>query len=214
MTRRLAVLIALLAACGSDPEEYTPDRDPLLDPWLARDDAPDNFRVRFETTKGDFLVDVHRDWAPHGAERFYNLVRIGYYTDCAFYRVTPQFAQFGFNGEPPVNAAWATSFIAVDRPRYSNRRGFVSFAQMGSPERRTTQIFVNKVDNTYLDRQFPPIGEVVEGMEVVDALHDGYGDAAPTGTGPVQSRILYEGNEYLKKEFPELDYIKRVSFVE
>ncbi len=208
--RRLLLLLALLLGCDKGI-----DRKALLDPKLATGNAPATFRVQFVTTKGDFLVDVYRDWAPRGVDRFWNLVRIGYYNDCAFFRVTPQFAQFGLTGDKAVNLAWHEAFLPADPPRQSNRRGFVSFAQAGgSVEKRSTQVFVNRVDNTYLDRQFAPFGQVVgRGMDVVDALYADYGDGAPHGPGPGQGRILYEGNAYLKSEFPKLDYIKRATIV-
>jgi peptidyl-prolyl cis-trans isomerase A (cyclophilin A) len=129
--------------------------------------------------------------------------------------VTPEFAQFGLAGEKAVNLAWHEAYLPADPPRQSNRRGFLSFAQAGSPEKRTTQVFVNRADNTHLDRQFAPFGQVVgRGMDVVDALYAGYGDGAPHGPGPGQGRILYEGNAYLRAEFPKLDYIERASIVE
>jgi peptidyl-prolyl cis-trans isomerase A (cyclophilin A) len=209
---RLLPLLALLPlSCGRDPASRG---NPLLDPSLVRGEPPETFRVRFETTKGTFVVDVYRDWAPHGAKRFYNLVKIGYYDGCAFFRVLPFCAQFGIHGDPKVSAAWNEAFLPADRPKQSNRRGFVSFAQRGSPDMRTTQLFVNRTDNTFLDRDFPPIGQVVEGLDVVDALYDRYGEGAPKGVGPAQQRILYEGEAYLKREFPELDYIRRASVIE
>jgi peptidyl-prolyl cis-trans isomerase A (cyclophilin A) len=209
--RRLLPLLVLLLACGK-----MADRKALLDPKLARGKAPETFRVKFVTTKGEFLVDVYRDWAPHGVDRFWNLVRIGYYDDCAFFRVTPQFAQFGLTGKKAVNLAWNEAYLPADLPKQSNRRGYVSFAQAGgSAERRTTQVFVNRIDNTYLDRQFAPFGQIVgRGMDVVDMLYAGYGDGAPHGPGPGQGRILYEGDAYLKAEFGKLDYIKRASIVD
>ena len=166
------------------------------------------FRVKFETTKGAFLVDVYRDWAPHAVDRFHHLVRIGFFDDCAFFKVTPQMAQFGITGEEPINLAWLEAYLPADAPKQSNRRGFVSFAG-SSPEKRTTQVFVNRTDNTKLDRQFPPIGQVVgNGMEVVDALYAA-GDGPPDG--PVPGRIIREGKAYLSKDFPKLDSIKRAS---
>ncbi|HEX5136736.1 MAG TPA: peptidylprolyl isomerase [Planctomycetota bacterium] len=207
--RRLLPLLAILLACGKFR-----DRKALLDPSLAKAVAPATFRVRFVTTRGEFLADVYRDWAPHGVDRFWNLVRIGFYDNCAFFRVTPQFAQFGLTGEKAVNLAWRDAFLPPDPPRQSNRRGFLSFAQGGAPDKRSTQVFVNRADNTHLDRDFAPIGQVVGGgMDVVDALYAEYGDAAPHGMGPGQGRILYEGNAYLAKEFPHLDYIKRALIV-
>lgn len=203
---RLFALLALVACSKVD-------RKALLDPSRARAQAPSTFRVKFETTKGSFLVDVYRDWAPHSADRFFNLVRIGYYNDCAFFRMTPQYAQFGLSGDKDVNAAWLHEFLPVDLPKQSNRQGFVSFAQAGSPEKRSTQVFVNRVDNTFLDRQFAPFGQVVgDGMKVVDKLYAGYGDGPPDG--PVQGRIIIDGAAYLEREFPKLDRIKRAKIVQ
>ncbi len=205
--RLLLALLALLAACSKV------DRKALLDPGLASAVAPQHFRVKFETTKGAFLVDVHRDWAPHGVDRFYNLVKIGFYNDCAFFRVTPQLAQSGLSNDKDVSRAWLERFIPADPPRQSNRRGFVSLTQATrSPDKRTTQLFISRADNAPLDLESPPIGEVVgDGMRVVDALYAGYGDGAPTG--PVQGRIITEGGKYLKREFPKLDSIKRAKIV-
>jgi len=204
---RLLPLAVLLLACSRGP-----DREALLDPELARGHAPGTFRVRFETTKGDFLVDVYRDWAPHGVDRFFNLVRIGFYDKCAFFRVTPELAQFGLNGDKDVNLAWLEEYLPADPPKQSNRRGFLSF-QAGSPEKRTTQVFINRTDNADLDRRLPPIGQVVgDGMKVVDMFYAGYGDGPPTG--PVQGRIIREGASYLKAEFGKLDFILRATIVE
>jgi peptidyl-prolyl cis-trans isomerase A (cyclophilin A) len=206
--RRLVPLIALLLGCGPGRD------DALFHPDLAQQSPPMTFRVRFETTKGDFLVDVYRDWSPLGARRFYNLVRIGFYKDCAFFRVVPSRAQFGYHGNPKVNAAWRSAFLPAEQPKQSNRRGFVAFDQGPSPGSRTTQVFINRLDNTDLDAAFPPIGQVVEGMDVIDRLFGGYGEGAPRGSGPAPSRIDYEGNKYLKREFADLDYIRRASIVE
>lgn len=206
MTRLLPAAILLLAACSHG------DRKALLDPSRARALAPQTFRVKFQTTKGTFLVDVYRDWAPHSADRFFNLVRIGFYDGCSFFRMTPQYAQFGLSGDKDVNAAWLDEFLPVDAPKQSNRQGFVSFAQERSPERRATQVFVNRTDNTHLDRLFAPFGIVVgDGMKVVDALYAGYGDGPPDG--PVQGRIVTDGKAYLDREFPKLDRIKRATIV-
>lgn len=183
---------------------------PLLDPEHpdVNRTAPDTFRVRFRTTEGDFLVEVHRDWAPRGADRFYNLVRAGFYDDVYFFRVLDGFvAQFGINGDPAVSAAWSWAEIQDDPVRESNRRGTLVYAT-GGPNTRTTQLFINLVDNERLDGMgFSPFGEVVEGMAVVDSLYSGYGEGAPQGLGPSQGRIEDEGNAYLRAEFPELDRI-------
>lgn len=207
---RLLPLLALLAACGKGGRG---DRAALLDPDLARGRAPSTFRVRFETTKGNFLVDVYRDWAPHGVDRFFNLVRIGFYDGCAFFRVTAEIAQFGLTGDKDVNLKWIEEYLPGDPPKQSNRRGFLSFAHGGSPEKRSTQVFIDRTDNAHLDRLFPPIGQVVgDGMRVVDVLFAEYGDGPPTG--PVQGRIVREGASYLKAEFPNLDYILHATIVE
>src|SRR5690606_9945572 len=178
--------------------------------------APETFRVRFETSKGDFVVEVVRAWAPNGADRFYNLVRNGYYDDVRFFRVISGFmAQFGIHGDPKVNAAWRVRPIPDDPVVESNRRGYVTFAMTSQPNSRTTQLFINYADNTQLDGMgFAPIGRVVEGMEVVDQLYAGYGEGAPNGRGPDQARIVAEGNAYLNANFPNLDYIRRATVIE
>jgi peptidyl-prolyl cis-trans isomerase A (cyclophilin A) len=174
--------------------------------------APDVFNVKFETSKGDFVIEVHRDWSPKGADRFHELVTQGFYDDVRFFRVLDGFmAQFGINGDPAVSSKWRVSTIQDDPVRKSNTRGFVSYAMAG-PNTRTTQIFINYGDNRSLDGQgFSPFGEVVSGMDVVDALHSGYGEGGPRGKGPNQGRIQSEGNAYLKKDFPSLDYVKRAA---
>ncbi len=214
--RRCLVLLALAGvfpACG-DHEPFDPDKA-LRDPDLATLRAPKTFRVRFETTKGNFVVQVHRDWAPHGADRFFNLVRMNYFTDIAFFRVIKGFmVQFGLHGEPEINRIWARAFIRADVPRESNRRGRLTFAQgAGGSGTRNVQLFINFVHNANLDRDFAPIGEVIQGMEVVDSLYAGYGEETPRGKGPAQGRLLFEGEAYLK-QFPELDYIRRAVLVE
>ena len=181
----------------------------LLDPSKLTAKAPEVFSVRFETSKGPFVVEVHRDWSPHGADRFYNLVSNGYYDEGRFFRVVSGFmAQFGINGDPAVNRAWQQAVIEDDPVVKTNTRGMVSFAMRG-PGTRTTQLFINYKDNSSLDRQgFAPFGEVTSGMEVVDSLFSGYGEGNPSGRGPDQARVNAEGNAYLAKQFPKLDYIK------
>src|SRR5438093_8110501 len=168
--------------------------------------APDSFRARFSTTKGDFVIAVHRAWAPHGADRFYNLVRSGYYDGVRFFRVLPGFmAQFGLHGDTAVTAAWRERRIPDDPVRRSNQRGMVTFATAG-PGTRTTQVFINYGANDRLDASgFAPFGEVVEGMDVVDKLYGSYGEGAPQGRGPDQMRIHIEGEKYLARQFPNLD---------
>ena len=215
MLRWAFVCAGLLAACGGEHVPFDSVKA-LHDPSLATLRAPKAFRVRFETTKGDFVVEVARKWAPHGADRFFNLVRVNYFTDIAFFRVVKGFmVQFGMHGDPEINRIWARAFIRADPTRESNRRGRITFAQGGGGAgTRTVQLFINYAHNANLDRTFAPFGEVVDGMDVVDSLYAGYGDAAPGGTGPAQGRISYEGNAYLKEKFPELDYVKRAVLVE
>jgi peptidyl-prolyl cis-trans isomerase A (cyclophilin A) len=174
--------------------------------------APAAFRVRFETSAGSFTVAVHRDWAPLGADRFYNLARSGYFDDVRFFRVLPGFvAQFGMHGDPAVTRAWFTQRFPDDPVRHTNARGTVTFATSG-PNSRTTQLFINYGDNASLDaRGFAPLGEVVEGMEVVDRFYAAYGEGAPQGRGPDQGRIRTEGNTYLERDYPRLDYVKRAT---
>jgi peptidyl-prolyl cis-trans isomerase A (cyclophilin A) len=188
------------------------DRNPaLLDPSLAKERAPDKFEAKFTTTKGDFVIEVNRDWAPNGADRFYNLVKIGYFDGAAFFRNIQDFmVQFGINGDPAVNRKWNRSNFPDDPVKQSNQRGFVTFAQGSARNSRSTQIFINFGDNGRLDEQrFAPFGRIVEGMDVVDSLYNGYGEGAPNGRGPDQGRIQDQGNAYLKKQFPKLDYIER-----
>jgi peptidyl-prolyl cis-trans isomerase A (cyclophilin A) len=181
----------------------------LRNPAALTEQAPATFNANFDTSKGLFVVTVHRDWAPNGADRFYNLVKNGFYDDVRFFRVIDGFmAQFGIHGNPAVASAWRQAQIKDDPVKQSNKRGFVVFATAG-PNTRTTQLFVNFGDNTALDKQgFAPFGEVTKGMDVVDKIYNGYGEGAPRGRGPDQGRLQSEGNAYLAKDFPKLDYIK------
>lgn len=190
--------------------------NPLLNPSLAVEEAPPEFEVLLETTKGNVLIEMHREWAPKGVDRFYNLVKIGYFTDIAFFRVIGNFmAQFGMHGDPTINNAWKKSTIEDDPVRESNKRGYVTFAKTNEPNSRSTQLFINYQNNTTLDSmQFAPIGKVVDepgkggGMSVIDKLYSEYGEGAPRGRGPSQMKIGMQGNTYLKSEFPNLDYVK------
>jgi len=158
---------------------------------------------------------VTREWAPNGADRFYNLVKNGYYDNVRFFRVISGFmVQFGISGDPALNNVWHAANIQDDPVKQSNKKGYVTFATAG-PNTRTTQIFINYVDrNTFLDGQgFAPFGQVTEGMEVVDKLNAEYGEGAPGGRGPNQGRIQSEGNAYLEKDFPNMDYVKRATIV-
>jgi peptidyl-prolyl cis-trans isomerase A (cyclophilin A) len=182
----------------------------LRTPATLTEQAPPTFKANFDTSKGAFVIEVHRDWAPLGADRFYNLVKNGFYDDVRFFRVIPGFmAQFGIHGNPSVATAWRGAQIKDDPVKQSNKRGFVTFAT-GGPNTRTTQLFINFGDNSAsLDKTgFAAFGQVVSGMDVVDKIYSGYGEGAPNGRGPDQGRTQAEGNTYLTKEFPRLDYIK------
>ena len=176
--------------------------------------TPDVVNVKFETSQGDFIVEVHRDWAPLGAERFLELVKVKFFDDARFFRVIKGFmAQFGLNGDPKVNAAWQGNNIKDDKVKESNKKGYISFAMAG-PNTRTTQLFINLVDNTSLDSMgFAPFGKVTEGMETVEKIYSGYGEGAPRGQGPDQNQVRTKGNSYLAANFPRLDYIKKVTIV-
>ncbi|MDI3291329.1 peptidylprolyl isomerase [Polyangium sp. 15x6] len=189
--------------------------DPLFHPEKATEKAPDVFKVKFSTTKGDFVVQVTRAWAPNGADRFYNLVKLGFYDGVRFHRAIDDFmVQFGIHPEPAVNGAWYRAYFPDDPVVKSNRRGFVTFAHAGK-DTRTTQIFISYVDKqARLDTQgFAPFGQVVEGMKVVDSFYKGYGELAPKGKGPSASKIQREGYGYLDANFPKLDAIKEAKLV-
>jgi len=215
MTRLLG-LVLLIAACsggGSRSPAVAADFHNPTGPGFSAQ-APDSFNAKFETSAGDFVIAVHRRWAPLGADRFYNLTRSGYYDGVRFFRVISGFmVQFGIHGEPAVSAAWREQRIPDDPVRRTNLRGMVTFATAG-PGTRTTQVFINFGSNDGLDAQgFAPFGQVVEGMDVVDRLYAGYGEGAPRGRGPDQGRIQAEGNTYLQRAFPRMDYVKRASIV-
>ena len=180
----------------------------LRNPATLKEIAPAMYKVKFDTSAGVFVVQVHRDWAPLGADRFYNLVKNGFYDDVRFFRVLDGFmAQFGMSGNPGIQAAWRNQQLKDDPVKQSNKRGYVTFATAG-PNSRTTQVFINFDDNASLDAQgFAPFGQVVEGMNVVDKLYSGYG----RNNVPDQGRITTEGNAYLTKSYPKLDYIKKAT---
>jgi peptidyl-prolyl cis-trans isomerase A (cyclophilin A) len=197
------------------PEEVSKADPALLNPSLAKDRAPDRYRVRFDTTKGPFTVEVDRSWSPLGADRFFNLVKVGFFQEIALFRVLDGFvAQFGISGDPRISEKWRTATIKDEPVKASNKKGFISYAK-GGKDTRTTQLFINLVDNVNLDRMgFPPLGKVVEGMSVVESFFSGYGEGAPRGRGPHQGRIQSEGNQYLKSSFPKLDYIQKATILE
>ena len=185
----------------------------LKNPAALNEKAPETFKATFDTTKGPIVIEVHRAWAPAGADRFYNLVKNGFYDDTRFFRVLDGFmAQIGINGNPAIQSGWRNATIQDDPVKESNKRGYVTFAKSSAPNSRSTQIFINYRDNSNLDRQgFAPFGQVTSGMEIVDKLYSGYGEGAPSGRGPEQGKIQAEGNAYLGKEFPKLDYVKKAT---
>jgi cyclophilin family peptidyl-prolyl cis-trans isomerase len=211
MKNRIAVLIAFaaattLAACGTK-------HAPLLSPSDKRfaKPAPDSFDVEFITTKGRMLVRAHREWSPNGVDRFYALAANNYFDTIAFYRTVPNFvSQFGYHGDTAISHAWNQRTIPDDPVKITNKRGTLVFARSG-PNTRSTQFFFNIVDNAYLDDLngigFPPIGEIIQGVEVLDKLNGEYGNTPNNGRPP------REGNAYLRREFPNLDYITRARVV-
>jgi peptidyl-prolyl cis-trans isomerase A (cyclophilin A) len=197
----------VLAAVGLLTPEAARAQGTLRDPSSLSETAPEVFRARFESSKGPFVIEVTRAWAPLAADRFYNLVKHGFYDGTRFFRVRPGFmAQFGLNGDADIQRVWQTAPLRDDPVTQKNVRGFVSFTTENRPQSRFTQIFINYADNSYLDKDgFAPFGQVVSGMEVVDRLF-----AYPREQEPDQRRILREGNEYLK-EFLQLDYVKKAT---
>jgi peptidyl-prolyl cis-trans isomerase A (cyclophilin A) len=201
-------------AAGPAPQRSAP-RISLLNPSFFKEQAPASFKAKFTTTKGDFVVEVTRAWAPLGADRFYNLVKNHFFDGAAFFRVLPGFvAQFGLSARPEVSRVWASATIKDDPVTQSNLRGYLTFATAGR-NTRTTQLFINLADNQSLDGMgFSPFGKVIEGMDVVQQFYSGYGEGAPGGNGPEQSRITSEGKAYLDKSFPLLDSIKTAVIVQ
>ncbi|MDR1989768.1 MAG: peptidylprolyl isomerase [Acidobacteriaceae bacterium] len=176
----------------------------LRNPAGLTEQAPAVYKANFDTSKGAFVIEVHRDWAPLGADRFYNLVKNGFYDDTRFFRVIPGFmVQWGMNGNSAVTRAWKSAQLKDDPVKQSNKAGYVSFAALGSPNSRTTQVFINFADNARLDgMRFAPFGRVTSGMDVVNKLNGQYREQ------PDQGQIEAQGNVYLNKSFPKLDYIK------
>jgi peptidyl-prolyl cis-trans isomerase A (cyclophilin A) len=180
-----------------------------MNPSTLKAQAPDLYRAKFTTTKGDFVVEVHRAWAPLGADRFYNLVVNNFFTDAAFFRYVPNFiVQFGLPANPAIGRVWQSANIKDDPVKHSNTRGTLTFATAG-PNTRTTQFFINFGDNTPLDAQgFAAFGSVISGMSVAEGLYSGYGEK------PDQGAITTQGKAYLDKQFPKIDSIKSVTIEE
>lgn len=181
----------------------------VADETKSGDQSPDTYKVLFETSKGNFTIEVHREWSPNGADRFHKLVESGFYTDCRFFRVVPDFmVQWGINGDPEIQKNWVDATIKDDKVVQSNQRGFMTYAMSSAKNSRTSQVFINFKDNSFLDSKgFAPFAKVVEGMDVVDAINAEYREL------PNQGAIQEQGNKYLNKSFPKLDYIKKASIV-
>lgn len=218
--RRVTCLVAASLAASSCIPLPGACRQEKPDPNVA---VPDSFVVRFETSKGPFDVMARKNWAPIGVDRFYQVVKSGYYDGDRFFRVVKNFvAQFGISGDPKKNEAWRVRCIADEPVRHTNARGTIAYAR-GGPGTRSVQLYVNLKDNPKLDTLsgfgFPPIAEVTSGMDVVDSLYNGYGEAAPKSgsyfghEGPSQDSIMKEGNSYLVRGWPQLDYIKTARVV-
>lgn len=197
----------LLFGCspGTQPEKKAATKAVLTGP------APEIYRAAFDTSKGPFVIQVTRAWAPRGADRFFELAKSGFYDGDRFFRVLPRFVvQFGINGDPAISRLWSSMRIPDDPVKHSNTRGTITFATSG-PQSRTTQVFINLRDNARLDDSgFAPFGEVVSGMDTVERLYSGYGECAPRGAGPDQTKIELEGNSYLEGHFPRLDSVRKL----
>ena len=206
MTR---VLTALALAAIFAPAVATAQTKPSLkDPASLTEKAPDTYKVKLDTSAGLVVIEVHRDWAPLGADRFYNLVKNGFYDGVRFFRVIPGcMAQGGMNGDPAIQKLWGRNNINDDPVKQSNKRGFVTFAKTAAPNSRSTQIFINYADNSSLDKDgFAPFGQVISGMETVDKFEN-YGRS----NVPDQGMITAEGNAYLQRDYPKLTVIKKAT---
>jgi len=202
---RVAITVVVLVVASTLlAGQINPEK--LKDPAQLNERAPDQFRARFDTSQGVIVIAVEREWAPLAADRFYNLVKNGFYDDSRFFRVLSGFmAQFGLHADPSVQSAWRTANLKDEPVKKSNTRGFVTFTRESSPNSSYTMIFINYKDNSYLDADgFAPFGEVVSGMDVADRLYSGYGRQ----NVPDQRRIVREGNAYLLADYPKLDFVK------
>jgi len=201
-----AACLAAVGCSSSEPEKKVD--------VTKNDKAPDVFKVNFDTSKGTVIVEVHRDWAPNGVDHFYTLVKTGFYDGSRFYRVLRDFvAQFGMNGDPRTNQMWASAPIPDDPVRQSNVRGTLTYAASSMPNSRSTQLFFNLRTNAMLDTKgFAPIGQVTEGMDVVDSFFNSYGETSVSGgAGPDPTQIETQGNQYLEAHFPRLDFVKKAT---
>lgn len=209
--------LLVLAACESAKKEQpsAPGQPSLSNPSSLNEQAPDIYSAKFDTTKGSFVIKVTRAWAPIGADRFYNLVKNGFYNNASFFRVIPGFiVQFGISADPNVSTVWHDADIQDDPVKQSNAPGTVTFATAG-PGTRTTQVFINLADNKSLDAQgFSPFGAVSDGMNVAQSFYSGYGEGAPMGSGPDQQLLQSQGEAYLAAQFPKLDHIKSATILQ
>lgn len=209
-TLALMVIVSMFMAAAAGSAVAQANMEKLMNPAQLNETAPDKFQVKFDTSKGEFIVEVTRAWAPNGADRFYNLVKNGFYDNCKFFRNIENFmVQFGINGNPKISAGMMKARIKDDTVTQSNRRGYITFAMAG-PDTRTSQLFINFGDNSSLDKQgFSPFGKVAKGMNVVESLYNKYGDKP----SEAQNQIQMQGNAFLEKEFPNLDFIKSATIV-
>lgn len=205
----LAALALLVPTIHASAQMKTPEA--LKNPAALKDKAPAKFKAQFETTKGAFVVDVTRAWSPNGADRFYNLVKYGFFDGVKFFRVVPEFVvQFGIHGDPAIATKWLESNIPDDKVVQGNKRGFLTFAKSGAPNSRSTQLFINLKDNDRLDAMgFSAFGKVSKGMDVVDKLYGGYGEQITQ----LQGEIAAGGNKYLEANWPKLDSIKKATLI-
>ncbi len=212
MRRTLATLVSAFALLALAVPASAQAQANLATPANLNEKAPATYKAKFDTSKGVFVVEVTRDWAPNGADRFYNLVKNGFYDNVRFFRVISGFmVQFGISGDPKISAPWREARIADDPVTQSNKRGYITYAMAG-PNTRTSQVFINFGDNANLDNSgFSPFGRVISGMDVVDKLNAEYGEGAPRGRGPDQSRVQTEGNAYLQRDFGRLDFVKKAT---
>jgi peptidyl-prolyl cis-trans isomerase A (cyclophilin A) len=203
-----ATVSLALGGCSSSDESRKVE---VPKPAPKVEKTPDVFHAVFDTSKGQVVVEVHRDWAPIGVDHFFNLIQTGFYDGVRFFRVTHSYVQFGINGNSKTNALWSTAYLPDDPVKQSNVKGTLTFAHLGA-NNRTTQLFFNMKNNKDLDKQgFAPLGKVITGMDVVESLYSAYGDMAPRGQGPDPSKIEVQGNAYLDAKFPRLDYIKKAT---
>jgi peptidyl-prolyl cis-trans isomerase A (cyclophilin A) len=202
-----------LAGCSSPDGARTEVKKESPPARAANEQAPDIYRVNLDTSKGKVIIEVHRDWSPHGADHLYSLVKLGYYDGNRFYRVVRNFVvQWGINGDPATTDLWSNGYIPDDPVKQPNVKGTVTFAATSTRNSRATQLFINLKDNRSLDRdRFAPVGKVVSGMDVVDRFYDAYGEMAPNGKGPDPRELMRLGNQYLIDNFARLDRIDKAT---